>query len=394
MTDVYDPLSEEAHEDPYPQYAVLREEFPLYRIERHGVWALSRYADVRDALRDWETFTSAQGVEIGDYVQFFGEGSIQELDPPHHDTLRRVIAPRFQAKNIKVIEDAIRQIADRLIDEFPAHGEVDLGASFTQALPIATILRLLGVPESDAAWAMERGLTMLRRPAGEGGPSSVAMQARADLVAYLEDGVDLRRSSGPLAGSDDVMGDIAQAIDAGLMTQDEIQGLTLLLIAAGMETTSGLMGNIAYALAAGEVSAAELIDPDTAQVRVQAMEEFLRHDSPAQWLARVTTRPVALHGTELPAGSRVLVLFASANRDPRAFDRPDERILTRQDSRHMSFGEGVHFCLGRPLARLETRVGITALLQRVPTFAVAGPPVRYPSHVIRGFESVPVTLGA
>ena len=393
MVDVYDPLSPQAHEDPYPLYRVLREEYPLYHVERHGVWALSRYIDVRDALRDWETFTSARGVEIGDYVQFFGEGSIQELDPPHHDTLRRVIAPRFVAKNIKFMESTVRDIAEGLIDGFADSPQVDLAAQFTAALPIATIFALLGVPDSDSPWAMERGLTMLRRPAEESGPSLAAMQARAELVAYLEEGVRERRGSGPLAGSDDVLGDIAAAIDAGVMSEQEIQGLTLLLIAAGMETTSGLMGNIAYALATGDVSADQLIDPSTKEVSVTAMEEFLRHDSPAQWLARVTTRPVTLHGTELPPGSRVLVLFASANRDPRAFDRPDERILDRQESRHMSFGEGVHFCLGRPLARLETRVGMTALMRRIPAFTAAGAPARYPSHVIRGFESIPVTIG-
>ena len=393
MDEVYDPLSAQAHEDPYPLYAILREEFPLYRIEKHGVWAVSRYADVRETLRDWETFTSARGVEIGDYVQFFGEGSIQELDPPHHDTLRKVIAPRFQQKSMKVLEESIQSIANELIDSFASDQRVDLAESFTQALPIATIFRLLGVPAGDAPWAMERGLTMLRRPAGEDGPSSAAMTARAELVAYLEEGVRARRKRGSHGDVDDVMGDIAVAIDAGLMSEHEIQGLTLLLIAAGMETTSGLMGNIAYALATGEVRPADLIDASTGEVGINAMEEFLRHDSPAQWLARVTTRPVEVHGTLLPEGSRVLVLFASANRDPRAFDRPDERLLDRQETRHMSFGEGVHFCLGRPLARLETRIGMTTLLRRIPSFTAAGPPVRYPSHVIRGFESVPVTLG-
>ena len=393
VTEIYDPLSEASHEDPYPQYAVLREEYPLYQIRKYGVWVLSRYADVRDTLRDWETFSSAQGVEMGEYVQFFGDGSIQELDPPHHDTVRRVIAPRFQAKTIKHLEEIIREIAEHLIDRFVHLDHSDLAVDFTQALPIATIFRLLGVPEKDVSWAMECGLKMLRRPAGEAGPSPIAMQARADLVDYLEEGVRQRRGARNYGEHNDVLSDIAVAIDAGIMSEGEIQGLALLLIAAGMETTSGLMGNMAYAVAKGEVSAQESIDPQTGVVTLNAIEEFLRHDSPAQWLARVTTRPVELHGTLLPKGSRVLVLFASANRDHREFHRPDERILTRDQSRHISFGEGVHFCLGRPLALLETRIGMTALLHRVPSFVAAGAPVRYPSHVIRGFESVPVTLG-
>ena len=165
---VYDPVSAQSHDDPYPAYARLRDEFPLYFIERHGVWALSRYADVRDALRDWETFSSAQGVELGTYVQFFGEGSIQELDPPHHDVLRKVLAPRFMNKRIKEYEPTVRACAADLIAELStqadASGVVDLGTAYTQRLPILTIFRIIGIPEDDIAWAMRAGLEMLSRP--------------------------------------------------------------------------------------------------------------------------------------------------------------------------------------------------------------------------------------
>jgi len=386
--DVYDPLSHQSHEDPYPAYARLREEFPLYFIEAHGVWALSRYQDVRDALRDWETFSSAQGVEIGEYVQFFGEGSIQELDPPHHDVLRRVLAPRFQSRRIKEYGPLIRETAGRLIDGFEGRPRIDLGQEFTQRLPILTILQLLGVPQADHDWAATVGLEMLRRPAGEAGPSASAAALRQELVDYFVDQVRRRRVEGM---TDDVFSDMAMGIEAGLMKESEIQGLTLLLIAAGMETTSSLMGNIAHAVATEEVAASALLD-DAGQFRAPAIEEFLRFDAPGQWLARVTTRPVTMHGQELPTGSRVLVLFASANRDPREFARADELVIDRDSARNLAFGEGVHFCLGMPLARMETRIGMGCLLSRHPSFGLDGTPVRYPSHVIRGFESIPVLL--
>ena len=386
--EVWDPTSEQSHEFPYPAYERLREEFPLYWCATHGVWALSRYDDVRDGLRDWETFSSAQGVEIGEYVQFFGEGSIQELDPPHHDVVRKVLAPRFQNRRIKEYEPMVRDCARELIASMAGQPRVDLGRQYTQRLPILTVFRMLGIPEQDIAWAMETGLEMLNRPAGESGPSARASELRAELVDYMEDQVARRRRDG---GTDDVFSDIAAGIDAGHMRESEVQGLTLLLIAAGMETTTSLLGSIVHARATGKVSSAELL-PDGV-LPAAAIEEFLRWDSPAQWLARVTTRPVTLHGTTLPAGERVLMIFASANRDPRQFERPDELLLDRDGGRNMAFGEGVHFCLGMPLARLEARVGITELLHAMPDFASDGPPLRYPSHVIRGFESIPVRLG-
>jgi cytochrome P450 len=383
----YDPVSHEAHENPYPIYERLRDEAPLYYVEPHDVWALSRYADVRDALRDWETFSSAQGVELGEYVQFFGEGSIQELDPPHHDVIRKILAPRFMNRRIKAYEPMVLDSASELLQELDGVN-VDMGAAFTQRLPMLTIFRILGIPESHIGWTIDTGLEMLKRPPGESGPSPRAAELRAELVAFMEDLVAHRRAGNT---SDDVLSDIAQGIDAGLMKESEIQGLTLLLIAAGMETTTSLMGNITYAVATGQVRPEQLLT-DEGQLAAPAIDEFLRYDAPAQWLARVTTRPVSMHGVDLPVGSRVLTIFASANRDPREFDRADELVLDRDGSRNLAFGEGIHFCLGMPLARLETRVGITSLLQRFPNITLSGAPTRYPSHVIRGFESIPVQL--
>ncbi len=398
QNDFYDPTSPQAHEDPYPLYARLRDEFPLYYCAPQGVWVLSRHADVKQGLRDWETFSSAQGVEIGEYVQFFGEGSIQELDPPHHDTVRKVLAARFMNRRVKEYAPMIAECAEQLVHDLTAAsdtGEADLGSQFTQSLPILTIFRLLGIPEADIDWAMRTGLEMLNRPAGETGPSPRAAALRSELVDYMVDQVQSRRKGSNAAHvyADDVFGDIAAGIDAGMMKVSEIQGLTLLLIAAGMETTTSLMGNMVHALATGFVSQADLLD-DSGNVAAPAIEEFLRFDSPAQWLARVTTRPVELHGTELPVGSRVLMVFASANRDPRVFDRADELVLTRDGERNLAFGEGIHFCLGMPLARLEAKVGITTLITKAPEFTLAAPATRYPSHVIRGYESIPVRFGS
>ena len=385
---IYDPVSAQSHEDPYPAYERLREEFPLYHIQRHDVWALSRYADVKQGLRDWETFSSAQGVELGTYVQFFGPGSIQELDPPRHDVLRKVLAPRFMNKRVKEYEGLVRQSARELVQTFADDDHVDLGRMFTQRLPIMTIFRILGIPESDIAWTMETGLEMLNRPPGESGPSPRAHELRGQLVDFLEAQVGERRGGDY---TDDVFGDIARAIDGGDMEVEEIQGLTLLLIAAGMETTTSLMGNIVHALATGHVRRAEL-QTNGGELSTEAIDEFLRYDAPAQWLARVTTREVEIHGTTLPEGSRVLMIFASGNRDPREYERADQLVLTRDGSRNLAFGEGIHFCIGMPLARLEAKVGIAELIAGTDQFELDGDLLRYPSHVIRGYESIPVKV--
>jgi len=386
--DIYDPVSPEAHENPYPAYERLRDEYPLYRIEKHNAWALSRYQDVKEGLRDWELFSSAQGVELGEYVQFFGPGSIQELDPPRHDVLRKILAPRFLNRRIKDYEPMIRSSAQELVANFQNKVEIDLGTEFTQKLPILTIFRILGIPESEMGWATTTGLRMLNRPPNENGPTTEAYEARSQLVEFLEKEVERRRNTDYL---DDVFGDMARAIDQGLMESREIQGLSLLLVAAGMETTTSLMGTIVHALATRQVSRQELQSAQ-GDLPQTAIDEFLRFDAPAQWLARVTTRDVEIHGQTVQKGSRVLMIFASANRDPREFESPDQLILTRDGSRNLAFGEGVHFCLGMPLARLEAKAGISELLKATPDFEMIGTPQRYQSHVIRGYESLPVVV--
>jgi cytochrome P450 len=384
--ELYDPTSAEAHENPYPAYARMRDEFPLYYCRSLDVWALSRYQDVRAALRDWETFTSELGVEVGEYVRFFGNGSIQELDPPRHDILRKILAPRFQVRRIREYEPMVRESAEEILGHLRGRVVLDLGQEYTRRLPILTVFRVIGIPERDIDWAMRASLEMLDRPSGESGPTERAREKRGEIVDYMVGQVRRRLRGEP---TDDVLSDIAAGIKAGLMDVSEIQGLMLLLVAAGMETTTSLMGSIVHALADGLVAPDQLLGGD-AGLRGSAVDEFVRWDAPAQWLSRVTTRPVVIHGEELPVGTRVLLIFGSANRDPREFAQPDDLILGRDGSRNLSFGEGIHLCLGMPLARLETRVGITSLLNTLPRFRSAGPPVRYRSHVIRGFEGIPV----
>jgi cytochrome P450 len=382
----FDPLSEQSHIDPYPTYSWLREHAPVYYCRKRDVWVLSRYEDVRAALRDWTTFTSTGGVELADYVGFFGAGNFLEMDPPRHDVLRKVFAPRFINKAIKSYEPMVRATAAELLEGLS--GEVDLAATLTNRLPVLTICRLLGLSEDDVAWASQAAIDMMTRPPDEVGPSNTAHELRTQLVELFLREVYLRRAG---AWSDDVLSDIARAVEDGTMGRNEVQGVTLLLIAAGMETTSSLMGNIAAAVASGQVDAQSLLD-DTGDVRLSAIDEFLRFDSPVQWLCRVTTVGTEVRGVAIPAGARVVMLYASANRDPEVFSDPDVIDLDRDGSRNLAFGEGIHFCLGMPLAKLETRIGLGELFARYPRITATGKPHRYPSHIIRGFDSIPVRV--
>lgn len=384
----YDPLSEQSHLDPYPTYSWLREHAPVYYCAARDVWVLSRYEDVRAALRDWNTFTSTGGVELADYVGFFGAGNCLEMDPPRHDVLRKVFTARFSNKAIKTYESMVRATAVELLDGIEGASEVDLASVLTNRLPVLTICRLLGLPEADMPWAVEASIDMMTRPPDEVGPSAAARRLRAQLVELFLREVDTRLSG---VWSDDVLSDMAHAIQDGTMNRDEVQGATLLLIAAGMETTSSLMGNIVYAVASGQVDPQALLD-DAGDLRPPAIDEFLRYDSPVQWLCRVATADAEVRGVRIPAGARVLMLYASANRDPEVFTHPDVINLDRDGSRNLSFGEGIHFCLGMPLAKLETRIGLGELFARYPRIIATDKPRRYPSHIIRGFDSIPVRV--
>jgi len=387
---LYDPLSFEVRQDPYPAYRRLRESAPVYFCAERGVWVLSRYDDVRAALRDWQTFTSAQGLEIGEFVGFFGKGDFVQLDPPEHDVLRRVLAPRFANRAMAGYEPAIIAIAEQLVADLPAPGVVDLADTFTQRLPLLATCQMLGIPQSDVPWLVAGFTEMMRRPAGESTIPDRVRQLRAELGGYFADQVRGRIDGD---GASDLLGDIAGAVRDGTMPPEYVPGMCLMLMDAGMETTAGLLGTIVHLIATGAASASDMLDADGGLTN-SAVDEFLRYDSPIQWLSRVTTADVTVRGQTISKGSRVLLLYASANRDAEAFPDPDRLDLNRNGARHLAFGDGIHFCLGMPLAKLEARVGMRALLRRHPQFTLSGEAVRFPGLVSRAFHHIPVRLDA
>jgi cytochrome P450 len=389
---VYDPFSNLGTEDPYPLYARLREEAPAYHNPDRGFWALSRFDDVQTAARDWETFSSTPCVDP-DYVGVrLRLNSFLDLDPPIHDVLRKIVRAHFTPKAIKDFEAVTFGIADELVDSLVEAGQADLAGELAWVLPLKATMALLGVPQADFRFLRETFdlLWHENRLWIEPAPDAPSRVAAASLHEYFASTL-VERARRP--GGSDVLSTVADAYRAGLAGLGELTEVCIVLYIAGYETTANLLSSALLVLAATPVQRAWLTaNPDGL---TDAVEEFLRYDAPVQVLARDTTKPVELHGEQLPEGARVLLLYGAANRDPRRFPDPDRLDLTRPVVRHLAFGSGIHHCLGAPLARLEARITLDRVLAKMPEYEISGPVIRNTNMVsTRGITSLPVLVEA
>jgi cytochrome P450 len=385
---VYDPFAELGVEDPYPLYTRLREEAPAYHNPDRDFWALSRFDDVQAAARDWETFSSEPCVDP-DYVGVrLRLNSFLDLDPPMHDLLRRIVKAHFTPHAIREMEVTTRGVANELVAAFLAAGEADLARDFAWALPLRVTMSLLGLPREDFPFLRDtfEGLWRDNRLWIEPAPDAPSRVAAAQIHEYFG-ALLLERERQP-AG--DVLTTIAAAHANGEFALEVLAELAIVLYIAGYETTANLLSNSLVHIAEHSDQRAWLIaNPDRF---ADAVEELLRFDAPVQVLARNTTTVVELHGETLPAGARVLLLWGAANRDPRRYENPDRLDLGRPALRHLSFGNGIHHCLGAPLARQEARVALSTLLARAPDYMISGPVVRNTNMVsTRGIVSLPAT---
>lgn len=381
----FDPLRETTSDDPHPVYAWLREEDPVHWCESRSMFVLSRHADVLAAVKDPETFASSEGIVPSGFKP--EEPTIIVMDPPAHTAMRRHVMRAFTPRRMEAMIPRVRQIAQALLDDWPDAGGLDAFERFTDPLPIAVMAELLGVDAQERPLFKRCGDAIVY---SSGADPETLRAAQAELEAYLETVFERRRRR---PGNDLISLLLSPSDEGTALSHRELLGLCFTLLVAGTETTTSALGNALW-----------LLDrhPDLKRRLARqpalipaAVEEILRFESPVQGLSRVTRREVTLHGRRIPEGARVHLLWASANRDPRAFPEPDRFDPSRTPNNHLAFGFGIHFCLGASLARTELRVGLEALLARAPDYALDTAGLRrLPSDTNRGFGRLPVRLEA
>jgi cytochrome P450 len=385
----FDPYSYEVHEDPYPTYRLLRDQSPAYVDDERGFWALSRHDDVRAAIDDWGTFSSAGGITLERGSESV-EPMLIEMDPPRHTELRSLVSRAFTPRRVADLEGPTRALAEELVAGFGDRTRIDVIGDFAAKLPMAVISVMLGVPREEQDQLREWSDAMLHREEGSADLTPAGIEGATRLYGYFDRLIADRRRE----HRDDLVGALVTAEEEDRsLSRSEVLGFCFLLIIAGNETTTKLLGNAIFWLHAFPDQRARLLtDPGLIP---SAVEETLRYDTSTQALARVVTRDVGLHGTTLPAGMKGLLLFGSANRDERRWDEPDRFDVDRNPAGHLAFGHGIHHCLGAALARLETRVALEILLPVLGEYDVdPSGAERVHSSNVRGFARLPVEIGS
>lgn len=387
---VFDPYDYATQDNPYPIYAWLREQAPLYYNADLDFWALSRHADVTSAFRAEGSFSNSMGVSLD--PSSWGPRardvmSILAMDPPEQTRLRALVSRGFTPRRVAELEQQIRNITRDHLDALPLDEPFDFIDAFAGRVPMDVISEMVGVPRADRAELRRLADLLVHRADGERDVPKAGVEAATALFSYYTELLAERRRA-PRA---DLTSALAEAdIDGDRLTDAEIIGFLFLMIVAGNETTTKLLGNAVYWAAENPAELAKVrADPGRVPDWVT---ETLRYDGSTQLLARYLLHDVPLHDRVAPAGSRLVLLLGSANRDAAVFPDADRFDLDRDTSQLASFGGGRHYCLGANLARLEARIALEELMTRVADIAVdeAGAE-RVHSINVRGFAHLPVT---
>jgi cytochrome P450 len=396
----YDPFSAAFKADPWPVYRWLRDEAPVYRSDKWDFWALSRFEDVRAAARDSATYLSFEGIDIDDTAKdMSAPGFLPDIDNPRHDQLRRIVQRTFIPRTIAKLEDDVRRVVTGLVDRFADAGEADIAQDLAWPIPYAVFFDVLGLPTtgSDREDLVRWSHGLKDREDDDPRLTPVAWDALHNTKDYLAEVLTERRRTPredllSTLVTADVEDHAGEPYAPPAITRDsEIVGLAFVLFMAGVESTAALLSTAFRELALHPDQRAALVaDPSGIP---GAVEEALRYDAPLQVAGRTTTRDVELHGVTIPAGRRVFLVYGSANRDERQYPDADRFDVFRRQQRHMSFSEGLHGCLGAPLARLEAKVALEVALPRLGEYTISGPMQQYRSTPnMRVLDRLPISF--
>ena len=397
----FNPFTPEAQADPYPLYRSLREADPVHHSELMDLWVLTRHEDVSFVLKD-DRFSAdrrkstnllvAQARKMQEEGPFAQANTMLSADPPEHTRLRGLVSKAFTPRRIEEMRPHIQEIVDALLDDLQDRDEFDLIEHLSYPLPVIVIAEMLGIPPENRAefkrWSNDLVATM----SGPGTTPDALERARSsglEMADYFK-GVIAERRKEP---RDDLLSAMIAAEERGeVLSEDELLASCMLLLAAGNETTTNLIGNGMLSLLRHEDQLDKLLgDPSLTE---SAVEEMLRYEGPVQATARTADADVEIDGHMIEKGKMLFVLLAAANRDPAAFPNPETFDITREDNNHIAFGNGLHFCLGAPLARMEAQIAFQTLFERRGKPRLVSDDVEWNGNfILRGLKRLPLAFG-
>lgn len=389
----YNPYAFAVHDDPYVVYRRLREEAPAYWNEELQFWTLSRFDDVLEAFRDFETFSSAGGVAlearypIGEPMADFHQ--MIDKDPPDHTGLRKLVSRVFTGRRVAAMEGEIREIFNGYLDRIIDVGEAEVINDLSSPFPMDVICSVLGVPPADREELRSYSDQIMVRNDGSIEIPEVAAKGMFGMLEYFVGDLAKRKAGGSEGLISDLM---TLEVDGEALTEAELLGFCILFVIAGHETTTKMVANTLELLSRHPDQLAAVVeDPGLVPGLI---EEVLRFHNSTQYMHRTLTRDIEMHGQQMHAGDSVLLLIGAANHDDREFGETAEEFdIMRRPPRHLGFGYGAHFCLGAALARMEGKVAVEEFLRRLPDYRVDHEKkVRFHSSNVTGWRELPITF--
>jgi cytochrome P450 len=376
--------------DPFPQYRRMRDSAPVFHDEQSGSWHVFRYDDVQRVLTDHAVFSSRMvGEDASETGQLFA-ASLISTDPPRHRQLRSLVTQAFTPRAVEGLAPRISALTEELLNGIASLGTADLIKELAYPLPVIVIAELMGIPAEDRN-RFKQWSDVIVSQTRSGTEDAEHRVTNREMTDYFLAMIEQRRSR---PGNDLISALLGAEIDGQKLSVAELLGFCSLLLVAGNETTTNLIGNAVLCFTEAPDTLHRLVAEPS--LLPQAVEEVLRFRSPVQSMYRVTATDTTLGGVPVPAGAPLVAWIGSANRDERQFQRPEQFDVDRGPSRHLAFGQGIHFCLGAPLARLEANIALTAVLSRLPGLVLAAGArlERMDSTIIYGLKELPVSWQA